>query len=259
MQHKQITFESSKSLYMKNFYRFLFCVAIVLAFASNRGLNKSEVLEDQLRGSWIHQSSNEEQVLLFIDGYHTRSIYSKSRKLFIETRGGTYGIEGNKLSIAYEFDTNDKEQTGQSITYDCSIKDDELTMVFKGKTLTYRRIDNGSAPLAGLWSITGRMQDGKIVPIHRTGTRKTIKLLSGNRFQWAAIDPGTKQFSGTGGGTYNFGNGKYTEQIDFFSRDSSRVGASLSFNGKLENGEWHHSGLSSKGDNIYEIWSRVKN
>jgi hypothetical protein len=61
---------------------------------------------------------------------------------------------------------------------------------------------------------------------------------------------------GTGGGTYTFKDGKYTENIEFFSRDSSRVGSSLAFDGKLENGDWHHSGLSSKGDPIYEVWSR---
>jgi hypothetical protein len=121
-----------------------------------------------------------------------------------------------------------------------------------------KRLDNGSAALAGIWRITSRMQDGKVTPIHQTGARQTYKILSGTRFQWAAINPETKEFSGTGGGTYTFSNGKYTENIDFFSRDSSRVGASLSFEGKLENGEWHHSGLSSKGDKIYEIWSRVK-
>jgi hypothetical protein len=53
-------------------------------------------------------------------------------------------------------------------------------------------------------------------------------------------------------------NGKYTENILFFSRDNSRVGAQLTFDGKIEDGNWHHSGLSSKGDPIYEIWSRVK-
>jgi hypothetical protein len=119
-------------------------------------------------------------------------------------------------------------------------------------------VDDGAAPLAGVWHITSRMQDGKLVPIHRTGTRKTLKILTGNRFQWVAIDPGAKQFSGTGGGTYTFNNGTYTENIEFFSRDSSRVGASLSFNGKLEGKDWHHSGLSSKGDKIYEVWSKVK-
>ena len=216
------------------------------------------MMVDQLQGAWMHQSGNEEQLLLFIDSYNTHTVYSKSGKKFIETRGGTYNINGNKLNIAYEFDTRDKEQTGQSLAYDFSVKNDELTIDANGKKIVYKRIDDGSAPLTGVWHITGRLQDGNVAPIHRAGTRKTIKILSGTRFQWAAIDPGTKQFHGTGGGTYEFANGKYTEQIEFFSRDSSRVGASLSFNGKLENGEWHHSGLSSRDEKIYEIWSKYK-
>jgi hypothetical protein len=244
---------------MKSFYLLLFCVTIGLIFVSYRNLKKNEVMNDQLKGSWMFLSDSEKQVLLFIDGYTANSIYSKSEKKFIETRGGTYSINANNLNITYEFDTRDKEQTGQSLTYDFSIKNNELTITAAGKTSVYKKTDDGSAPLAGLWSITSRMQDGKVVPIHRTGTRKTIKILSGTRFQWAAIDPGQKQFSGTGGGTYEFENGKYTEHIEFFSRDSSRVGASLSFDGKLENGEWHHSGFSSKGDKIYEIWSRINN
>jgi len=252
-------FASYKSLHMKNFLGLLFCLAIASTLLSGRVPGKSEVMADQLRGSWMHQSGDVEQVLLFIDGYSTETVYSKSGKKFIETRGGTYNINANNLNIVYEFDTRDKEQTGQPRTYGFSIKNNELTINAAGKTLVYKKIEEGSAPLAGLWSITSRMQDGKVVPIHRTGTRKTIKILSGARFQWAAIDPGQKQFSGTGGGRYEFAIGKYTEHIEFFSRDSSRVGASLSFDGKLENGEWHHSGKSSKGDAIYEIWSKDKN
>jgi hypothetical protein len=51
--------------------------------------------------------------------------------------------------------------------------------------------------------------------------------------------------------------GKYTENIDFFSRDQSRVGMSLSFDFALtpEN-DWRHSGKSSKGDPIDEVWSK---
>ncbi|MEJ7588597.1 MAG: hypothetical protein WKI04_13635 [Ferruginibacter sp.] len=243
---------------MKSLGRFFCCIAFLLIFVSGRGLKKTEVPADGLNGSWINQSNHEEQVLLFIDGYNTQTIYSKSGKKFIETRGGTYTIKDNKLTIAYEFDTRDKEKAGTSVAFDFAVNNDEVTIQANGKKVTFKRIEDGTAPLAGLWVITGRMQEGKIVPIHRTGTRKTIKILSGSRFQWAAIDPGKKDFSGTGGGSYEFANGKYTEHIDFFSRDSSRIGASLSFDGKLENGDWHHSGLSSKGDKIYEIWSRIK-
>ena len=214
-------------------------------------------MADELRGAWMHQSGNEEKLLQFVDGYNTHTVYSKGGKQFIETRGGTYKINGSQLNIAVEFDTRNKEQTGQSLSYNFLVKGNELTIDVKGKKIIYKRIDNGSAPLTGVWHITGRLQEGKVVPIHRSGTRKTIKILSGTRFQWAAINPGTKEFFGTGGGVYEFKNGKYTEHIEFFSRDSSRVGSSLLFDGKLEKGEWHHSGQSSKGDAIYEIWSRV--
>jgi hypothetical protein len=244
---------------MKIFCRYLLFGAIALIFVSNTSFKKNNMIADQLRGSWLHQSGNDEHLLLFVDNYSSHTIYSKAGKKFIETRGGNYNINGNKLNITYEFDTKDKEQTGKSLTYDFSIKNDELTVAMNGKKSVFKRIDDGSAPLTGVWHITGRLQEGKVVPIHRTGTRKTLKILSGTRFQWAAIDPGTNQFHGTGGGNYAFANGKYTEHIEFFSRDSSRVGASLSFDGKLENGEWHHSGLSSRGDKIYEIWSRVEN
>jgi hypothetical protein len=63
-------------------------------------------------------------------------------------------------------------------------------------------------------------------------------------------------FFGTGGGQYNFKDGTYTEHIEFFSRDATRVGASLSFKAEINKGEWHHSGLSSKGEKIHEVWSR---
>jgi len=214
-------------------------------------------MTNELTGAWMHRDNNEEHLLLFVDGYHTHSVYNKVEKKFIETHGGTYTTNGNKFTVTVEFDTSNKEQTGKSLVYNFWVTGDELRIDVNSKKMAYKKIDDGSAPLSGVWHITAQLRDGKVVPIHRTGTRKTLKILSGTRFQWAAIDPGTKEFFGTGGGTYQFANGKYTEHIDFFSKDSNRIGATLNFDGKLESGEWHHSGLSSKGEKIYEIWSRV--
>ncbi len=84
------------------------------------------------------------------------------------------------------------------------------------------------ASLNGAWLITGRKRDGNMV--RRTpGDRKTMKILSSSRFQWIAFNTATGKFSGTGGGSYTAENGNYTEHIEFFSRDNSRVGAELSF------------------------------
>jgi hypothetical protein len=85
--------------------------------------------------------------------------------------------------------------------------------------------------------------------------RKTMKILAGSRFQWIDYNTETKEFLGTGGGTYTVKNGEYVEHIEFFSRDNSKAGLSLPFNYELIDENWHHSGLSSKGEPIHEIWS----
>lgn len=215
------------------------------------------MMTQELKGAWIHKDNAKEEILLVVDGYYTYTVYSKIEKKFTETRGGSYTLNGNQLYVTIEFDTNDSEQTGKPIAYSFFMNGDQLEVDVDSRKMTYKKIDDGSAPLSGVWHITSQMREGKLVPIHRTGTRKTLKILSGTRFQWVAIDPGTKEFFGTGGGVYEFVNGKYAEQIEFFSRDGGRVGALLSFNGKLEDDDWHHSGLSSKGERIYEVWSRV--
>ncbi len=211
-----------------------------------------------ITGAWKLQSNTSDQVILIVNGYLTNTGYNKNDRNFRFTEGGKYELQKEKLSVLYEFDTRQKDRIGKTVVYNISLNNNQLVADLNGKKETWNRIDEGNENLAGLWHITARKQDEKIVPIHQTGPRKTIKILSATRFQWAAINPETKEFFGTGGGSYTFNNGKYVENIEFFSRDSSRVGASLSFNGKLENEDWHHSGLSSKGDSIYEVWSKVK-
>ena len=135
--------------------------------------------------------------------------------------------------------------------------DQQLLTDINGTQQPWARIDEGRDKLAGVWRITGRMVDGKVNQMQR-GDRKTLKLISGTRFQWMAINPATKEFFGTGGGTYTFIDGKYTEHIEFFSRDSSRVGATLVFEGSVKDGVWNHSGKSSKGEPLNELWTKEK-
>src|SRR5215204_3639390 len=159
---------------MKSIKNFLCCLVLVPICASILALKERETIADGLTGAWVRQTGDQEQVVLFIDGYHTKTIYNKKGKLFTETLGGPYSVKENKLNLLVEFNTSDKDQTGQLISHVFSIKNDDLTITANGNDLTFKRIDQGTAPLAGLWSITGRMQDGKMTPIHRTGTRKTI-------------------------------------------------------------------------------------
>ncbi len=219
---------------------------------------RTRPLADRLEGAWNVQTRGEDRVLLFMDGYFTYTTYNKDDRRFIHSSGGTYTSKDNRITVRFEFDTRTKAQVGETAIYSAAIRGNKLYADITGGTETWSRADSGKTPLAGLWAISARMQDGTLQPIHQRGTRKTVKILSGTRFQWAAIDPGTKEFMGSGGGSYTFDGGKYTEHIEFFSRDSSRVGSSLQFTGSVQNGDWHHSGLSSKGDSIYEVWSRKK-
>jgi hypothetical protein len=212
-------------------------------------------LRDQPTGAWVRQEGDITHTLVIIDDYYSLSSFDISGKKFIHTEGGTCTMESGLMTGTVEYNTSARQKVGSTFKTAWSIKKGKLTVDLGGQQAGWQRSDDGSGPLAGNWRITGRDQGGKMVEI-KPAARKTIKLLSGKRFQWAAINMATGEFFGTGGGTYTFENGKYTEYIEFFSRDSSRVGMSLSFDGKVDGRNWHHSGKSSKGDPISEVWSR---
>lgn len=225
----------------------LFMLAGILSFRAEK------VDNSDINGAWKLQDGSLEQVVIFSDGYFMHTTFDKANKKFIGSRGGAYNYSGNSLNVTIEFNTSDKEEIGKQATYRFRVSNKKLNTDLNGADASWTFVDDGKGDLAGTWRSSGRMQDGKVV-LSPPRARKTFKILSGTRFQWAAINAETKEFFGTGGGTYTFSNGKYTENIEFFSRDDSRVGASLSFDGKVEGDLWHHSGLSSKGTPIYEIW-----
>lgn len=210
---------------------------------------------NNLRGAWKSESGTNQEVLMFSDGYFSHTGYNKEQKNFYFTRGGTYEHKNGQLAVKIEFNSENPQEVGQSLTYKSPGSDKDFTSDINGKSIKWTRIDKGSSPLDGNWQITGRKQGEQIMPMN-PGPRKTVKLLTGTRFQWIAINTATKEFFGTGGGTYTFDSGKYTEHIEFFSRDSSRVGAKLQFDGSVEGTKWTHQGLSSRGDPIHEIWER---
>ena len=210
-----------------------------------------------LTGAWNTKIGTVDHVLVFQDGYFSYSIYDKANRKFMRTWGGTFTESGGQVHANIEFDTESKDNVGAHKHFPSSVNGTTLKLDMGAGANTWTKIDDGNANLAGNWRITGRMREGSIQPIQKS-PRKTLKILSSTRFQWMAINTETKEFSGTGGGTYTFKDGKYTENIEFFSRDSSRVGASLSFDGSVANNIWTHKGLSSKGEPIHEEWSRER-
>ena len=209
-----------------------------------------------LIGAWQKGSPENQSTLICSEKYFAVAIYDQKNKKFIGTYGGSYALEGDQYVATMEFHSLNPEMVGNEYRGKAKIQQGVLSLEDDSGDNEWKRIDDGTpGKLAGAWLITGRMRDGgmsKMTP----GARRTMKILSGSRFQWIAYNVETKEFSGTGGGTYTTRNGKYAENIEFFSRDNSRVGASLSFDFSLEDGAWRHKGLSSKGDPIDEVWTK---
>ncbi|UJH66048.1 membrane or secreted protein [Allomuricauda sp. SCSIO 65647] len=211
-----------------------------------------------LIGAWEATTSHEgnllRNVVIFADGYQAATFYDAETGAFVSTNGGTWSLDGNTMTETIEFDTKKPERVGTTTSFEVIFDSDELRI--KDVDMVWKRIDDGTpGDLAGAWLISGRKQNDEMRQMDTNRPRKTMKILSGTRFQWIAYNTETAEFMGTGGGTYTTAEGKYTENIEFFSRDNSRVGASLQFDYELKDGGWHHSGLSSKGQPIYEIWS----
>jgi hypothetical protein len=216
---------------------------------------QSAFAQPDLTGAW-QSGDDENKITLIIAGnFYAAGVYNAKNKTFTGTYGGTWKLEKNQFVELQEFNTFSSELIGVEQRGEIEIKKNKITLHTAKETRAFNRVDTGTpGALAGAWLITGRMTDSGIQKI-TPGARKTMKILSGTHFQWIAYNSETKEFFGTGGGTYITENGKYTETIQFFSRDNNRVGAKLEFNYSLTNGEWRHSGKSSKGEPIDEIWT----
>ncbi len=214
-----------------------------------------------LEGAWRHNEITDAgkvtHVLLFSGSYFSYTTHMADDGAFLSTKGGLWTMDGANLKITWEFDTADSTRVGTEETWGFSKMDSGLW--FKGSAAPgpWKAMDEGvSTPLTGPWLFSGRERDGEITRRNTDQPRKTMKLLTGNRFQWVAFNTETKQFFGTGGGSYTAQDGKYTENIEFFSRDNKRVGASLQFEFSVDGDDWHHKGKSTAGEEMYEIWSR---
>ena len=226
--------------------------------------SKQPDLANALEGAWEIETVNGEVlahrgVLLLEQPYAFYTEFDVQNKKFVGSQGGAIQIMANKMSFTSEFDTWDSNHIGTVYEITASLKANRVTLDFVADDQSFQMgllsIDRGERDLAGAWRITDRMRNGEMSAM-TLGARKTIKMITGSRFQWVAFNPETKQFSGTGGGTVVLENGKYNEHIEFFSRNPDRVGADLSFEYKVNGDKWDHSGLSSTGNPIREIWTR---
>lgn len=223
------------------------------------GLFCSGLHAQDITGAWESYTTSPEgqrlhNVVIFADGYQVLASFDADTGAFVHTNGGTWKLDGKIMTEMVEFHTDNQDVIGTEVSFEVAITDTTIQIVGTDNIIT--RIDDGTpGALQGAWLMSGRVRDGETQTRDVNRPRKTMKILSGTRFQWIAYNTETKELKGTGGGTYTTVDGKYTENIEFFSRDNNKVGMSLEFDFELIDGNWNHKGFSSKGEPMHEIWS----
>ncbi len=181
--------------------------------------------------------------IMLDENYFVETQYLTKTAEFILTRGGYYNkTETNIIKVNLEFNSN--------------FLKDSLKLFQIEKKDSWIKSFGKPIDLNGKWLMAGRITNEGEKRRDISKPRKTMKFLKNGNFQWIAFNTETFQFFGSGGGTYSAKNGIYTENIQFFSRNNNSVGKILPFNYSLKGDDWHHSGKSSKGDPIYEIWTK---
>ena len=196
-----------------------------------------------LNFSQVYQINNQEVTTRVIldNEYIVISKFKSDSGNFISTLGGYYQLNEGVYEINLEFNSNYDQD---------SIKTLSITKASK-----WKNISKENDILKGKWVMSGRYNNGEFRTRNTDLPRKTMKILIDGFFQWIAFNTETFKFSGSGGGEYETLDGKYIEIIQYFSRDDSRVGAELDFNYEVKNKDWYHSGFSSKGNPINEVWT----
>lgn len=207
-----------------------------------------------ITGAWGYGPVVDRTVMINTDKIFSVARYDIPGKKFISSYGGTWRVEGNRIIRNIEWNSADSLQVGKEISEDAQIKNGKLLMDKE----TWDRLDDGKpGELMGAWIITGTFTNDTLrkrrSPFY---PRRTMKVLSGKYFHWVAYNVATKTFLDAGGGTYTTTGGKYTENIEFFTKTSQSVGKSLVFDYSLVNGDWRHKGQKSTGGPMDEGWSR---
>ena len=205
-----------------------------------------------ITGAWRAEDNDLKFLLIATENYFALTTYKTNE--FLETWGGKYELsQTGEFITDIEFHSAKPSLVSSVQTYNVNLKKRSMEL----NEVKFEKVSEKDNELTGLWRITSRANTEGVMNEMQPGPRKTLKIMGGGCFQWFAINTATREFSGTGGGTYSLDKGKYTEKIEFFSRDNNRIGAQLIFDAEVKNGKWLHSGKSSKGDPVKEIWSKL--
>ena len=234
--------------YMKK-YLFIFCLLPLISLGQ----------QASMKGAWGLENSFGQTVLLITDQVFSLTQYNFMDKKFISSEGGTWRSEGKDIWLAYDWSSKDTSKVGKEIKVNFAVSSGQLNFGLLDQRLT--KLDQGKpGALQGEWIISGNYANGVVSkrpsPFY---PRRTMKILTGNHFQWIAFNVKTKEFFGTGGGTYTTSaDGKYVETIAFFTKAASSIGKNVEFTYSFQDGDWRHKGQKSTGGPMDECWTPRK-
>jgi hypothetical protein len=207
-------------------------------------------------GAWGLEDASGKITVMLTDHIFSLNRYHIGDKKFLGSEGGTWRQKGNELVLTYEWSSTDSSKVGKEFNTSIRLLKGELRLGLFTQAL--KKLDIGSAgALQGEWIISGNYVNDVVSrranPFY---PRRTMKILTGNHFQWIAFNVKTKEFFGTGGGTYTTTlDGKYVETIEFFTKASSSIGKSVAFEYSIKDGDWRHKGQKSTGGPLDECWT----
>lgn len=227
----------------------------LFTFVISTSYKLKSIDQKQLIGAWGYGPTNQRTVMINTDYVFSVATYDLPSKKFISSYGGTWSVQGNQLVKKIEWNSKDSTQVGKELREEIQVNGNTLVGQNKEK---WDRLDDGKpGALMGAWVITGNYRNDSVSkrpsPFY---PRRTMKVLSGKYFHWVAYNVATKDFQNAGGGTYTTNNGKYTENIEFFTKTPESVGKSLLFDYSFVNGDWRHKGEKSTGGPLDECWTK---
>jgi hypothetical protein len=230
-------------------------VSIVTLFLLT-AFSRTAIEPVEMIGAWGYGPAENRTVMINTDKVFSVATYDIPGKKFIHSYGGVWRIENNKLIRTIEWNSKDSSQVGKEISEAVKIVGGKLISTDSKETWT--RLDDGRpGELMGAWIITGTYKNDSV---SKRGNpffpRRTMKILSGKYFHWIAYNVASKSFMNAGGGSYTTSNGKYRENIEFFTKTAESVGKSLVFDYSFVNGDWRHKGEKSTGGPMDECWSK---
>lgn len=223
-----------------------------------------------LSGQWVNgvyekteknDTSTQTSRLMIKDSYLILTTFNYAPASFNNTVGGILATEGKNFTVNLEFNSAIAKDSLKTLKGTFQLKGNRCMVVFdNGKKLDLEKVTIEDQNFEGAFLMAGRVTDQGESRRRIDVPRITMKMLLDGHFQWIAFNKETFEFSGTGGGKYIADNtGAYIEQIEFFSRNSARVGAKLPFKYNIKGNDWFHQGNSSSGEPMHEIWTKRMN